>query len=302
MNQQIDITADAKRQTERVTILGVVVNLILAALKTMAGLLTGSLALVADGIHSLSDMATDVAVLIGSKIASKGPDSEHPYGHSWAQTAAAGFIAFVLIAVGGAMIYKAARDITDLKETQMTVTVAIISLISIAAKEVVYYLTARLAKKLHCPMLHANAWHHRTDSLSSLAVLLGYFAFRMGFAYADQLAAVVVGLLILLVALRVLIDCASVFTERSVDNETAKQITEIITGETQIISSHGLRTRTVGRQLFMDLHILVDPQINITRAHEISESLEEKIHNQLSRPVNITVHIEPDLPELRTER
>jgi cation diffusion facilitator family transporter len=143
-------------------------------------------------------------------------------------------------------------------------------------------------------MLYANAWDHRSDALSSLAVAIGAVASMFGFNYADQIATIIVGLMIIFVAIKILIDSAGQFTARAVDEKTNEQITKIIASQSQIRKWHKLRTRTVGRELFMDLHILVDPTLTVTEAHGISETLENELHRQIVQPVNITVHIEPN--------
>ncbi|MHC4195571.1 MAG: cation diffusion facilitator family transporter, partial [Planctomycetota bacterium] len=148
--------------------------------------------------------------------------------------------------------------------------------------------------------LYANAWHHRSDSLSSVVVVIGIVSMMLfDFRYGDRLAAIGVGLMIALVGGNVMASCFQEFTEASVDERTIKQIMGIIEANSFIRQWHKLRTRTVGREVFLDLHILVDPGLNIAAAHEIAESLEEAMHEEMAQPVNITVHIEPDTPELR---
>ncbi|MHC4150397.1 MAG: cation diffusion facilitator family transporter [Planctomycetota bacterium] len=287
------------RQIRFVTHVGIVCNIVLSAVKVGIGVLVGSIALVADGIHSLSDMATDFAVLLGVHFGSKQPDESHPYGHGRIETFAAGFIALVLTVGGAAMIYYAAMDIArgNIKTARMAVLV--VAIISIFSKELLYKITKKVAVKSHSSALYANAWHHRSDALSSIAVLTGFVSLKFGFGYGDQIAAVAVGLMIILVGARVAGDCVRELTESAVDSGTIEHIKEIINASPSIRQWHRLRSRTVGREVFLDLHILVDPELDVATAHEVSESLENAVHEQISRPVNITVHIEPDTPELR---
>ncbi|MHC4911877.1 MAG: cation diffusion facilitator family transporter, partial [Planctomycetota bacterium] len=251
------------------------------------------------GIHSLSDMATDFAVLLGVHFGSKQPDESHPYGHGRIETFAAGFIALVLTVGGAAMIYYAAMDIArgNIKTARMAVLV--VAIISIFSKELLYKITKKVAVKSHSSALYANAWHHRSDALSSIAVLTGFVSLKFGFGYGDQIAAVAVGLMIILVGARVAGDCVRELTESAVDSGTIEHIKEIINASPSIRQWHKLRSRTVGREVFLDLHILVDPELDVATAHEVSESLESAVHAEISRPVNIIVHIEPDTPELR---
>ena len=287
------------KQIRAVTNLAIAGNIILFAVKVGVGLFAGSMALVYDGIHSLSDMVTDIAVLVGTYFGSKQPDESHPYGHGRIETFSAGFIGIVLAGIGAVMIYRAAVAIAAGKYRSLGFIVLFVALISIIVKELLYIITRRVAVKTHSSALYANAGHHRSDALSSVAVLIGFISLKFGFDYGDQIAAVAVGLMIILVAVRVIGGCLHELTESAVDEGTIEHIKSIINSNSSIRQWHRLRSRTVGREVFLDLHILVDPDLNIAGAHEIAESLEEALHEQISRPVNITVHIEPDVPALR---
>ncbi|UCF44420.1 MAG: cation transporter [Planctomycetota bacterium] len=289
----------ANRQIRFVTHVGIVCNIVLSAVKVGVGVLVGSIALVADGIHSLSDMATDFAVLLGVHFGSKQADESHPYGHGRIETFAAAFIALVLTIGGAAMIYYAALDIAKSNIRVAHTAVLVVAIISIISKELLYMLTKKVAIKSHSSALYANAWHHRSDALSSIAVLIGFVSLKFGFGYGDQIAAVAVGLMIILVGTRVAGDCVRELTESAVDADTIEHIKGVINASPSIRQWHKLRSRMVGREVFLDLHILVDPALDVSTAHEISESLENALHEQISRPVNITVHVEPDMPELR---
>lgn len=289
----------AGRQIKSVTYLGIVINVALTVVKVVIGLLSGSLALLADGIHSLSDIATDAVVLLGLRLSSKEPDQSHPYGHGRAETFSAGVVALVLIMVGGAMIYYATLAIARDEMTTPRIGVLIAAMFSIAAKEWLYRVTKKAAIQSNSPALYANAWHHRSDAFSSIAVVIGFISLKFGFGHGDQTAAAAVGLMIILVGVRVISDCMRELAESAIDTDTIEHIKQIINSDSSIRQWHNLRTRTVGREVFLDLHILVDPELNIAAAHEIAERLENALDEEISRPVNITVHIEPDTPELR---
>jgi cation diffusion facilitator family transporter len=291
--------AIAGRQIKSITYLGMAVNITLSVIKVAIGLSAASLALVADGIHSLSDVATDVVVLLGLRLGSKEPDQSHPYGHGRAETFSAGLVALILIVVGGAMIYYATLAIVRDEVTTPRLGVLIAAIISIAAKEWLYKATQKIAIQSHSPALYANAWHHRSDALSSVAVVIGFISLEFGFGHGDQVAAIAVGMMIIWVGVRVISDALRELAEAAVDPETIEHIKKIINSDSSIRQWHKLRTRTVGREVFLDLHILVDPELKITAAHEIAERLENTLDEQIARPINITVHIEPDTPELR---
>jgi cation diffusion facilitator family transporter len=289
----------AGRQIKSITYIGIAVNIALAVVKVVIGSLAGSLALVADGVHSLSDVATDAAVLLGLRLGSKGPDQSHPYGHGRAETFSAGLIALVLILVGGVMIYYATMGIARDEVTIPRLGVLIAAIVSIVAKEWLYRATQKIAIQSHSPALYANAWHHRSDALSSVAVVIGFISLEFGFGHGDHVAAIAVGLMIIWVGVRIVSDSLRELTEGAVDSDTIEHIRGVINANSSVHQWHKLRTRTVGREVFLDLHILVDPDLSIGAAHEIAESLENALHEQITRPVNITVHIEPDIPDLR---
>lgn len=290
-----------------VTYLGVIVNIVLATVKVAVGFLANSIALIADGIHSLSDMVTDVVVLLGIHFGSKKPDSKHPYGHGRIETFATAIVAIVLIIVGGFMIYRAAVAIANMRygtdqASFMGQAVLWVAMISVVSKELIYRVTRKVAVKTNSSALYANAWHHRSDALSSVAVVIGFIATRFGYHHGDQVAAITVGLMIILVGVKIIGKCLEEFAERSADSQTMAQIERIISSETMIKGWHKLRTRSVGREIFIDLHILVDPELNITDAHEIAEVLERSMRQNISCPINLTVHVEPDRPEMRKNK
>jgi cation diffusion facilitator family transporter len=289
----------AGRQIKTITYIGMGVNIVLSVVKVVIGLFAASMALIADGIHSLSDLATDAAVLLGLRLGSKEPDQSHPYGHGRAETFSAGLIALILIVVGGAMIYYATLAIARDEVTAPRFAVLIVAFVSIAAKEWLYRVTQKVAIQSHSPALYANAWHHRSDALSSVAVVVGFISLEFGFGHGDQVAAIAVGLMIIWVGVRIIGDALHELAEAAVDPDTIEHIKNIINSDSSIRQWHRLRTRTVGREVFLDLHILVDPDLKITAAHEIAEGLEKALDEQITRPINITVHIEPDTPELR---
>jgi cation diffusion facilitator family transporter len=289
----------ANKQIRSITYIGIVTNLALSVVKLLIGFFAGSLALIADGIHSLSDIATDVVVLFGLWLGSREADRSHPYGHGRAETFSGGLIAVILVLVGGAMIYYATIAIAKDKTNVPHVAVLIAAVVSIVSKEWLYRITRRAAVESHSPSLYANAWHHRSDALSSIAVVIGFVSLLFGFGHGDQAAAIAVGVMIIWVGVKIISDALKELTEGAVDQDTFEQVKQIINANPAIRQWHQLRTRVVGREVFLDVHILVDPNLNVAAAHQISESLETTLDEQLARPVNITIHIEPDIPAFR---
>ncbi|MGB8225850.1 MAG: cation diffusion facilitator family transporter [Sedimentisphaerales bacterium] len=285
---------EAFEQILKVTWLGIIINVTLVITKIITGLIVSSMAMIADGFHSLSDLLTDFAIILGVRISRKEPDEDHPYGHGWAENFITVLTAIPLAGAGVFMVYKAIMSIVEHKITKIGYPVLTVAIIAIILKEYSFVITKRVAIKLSSSMLYANAWDHRSDALSSLAVAIGAVSSMFGLSYADQIATIVVGSMIIWVAAKILGESLGQFTARAVDENTRQQIKQIISSQPQIQNWHKLRTRTVGRELFMDLHILVQPTLSIREAHTVAESLEDEMHRQIPQPINIVIHIEPN--------
>jgi len=289
---------EVKKTIQDITILGGIVNLILAILKIVGGLLFSSIGLLADGIHSLSDLFTDALVLVGAWIGSKPPDENHPYGHAKFETFAAAGIALVLVAVGSSIGWESAKSLFYQQKSFPSSSIIVLALISIFSKEFLFQLTKKAALKTSSPVLKANAWHHRSDAISSIAVLLGGIASLLGWGYGDHVAGLVVGLFIIKVGFDITFENLHQLADRAVDKPLQDKISSIIEAEKGVRDWHRLRTRTAGREIFMDVHILVDPETSVLKGHLIAVQLEEHLHQSIQNPMNIIIHIEPDLPEM----
>jgi len=264
------------------------------AAKLVAGFLTGSAGLIADGVHSASDMATDLAVLGGMHLARRKADAEHPYGHGRYETLAGGLVAGALILVGLFISWEGIRALRVGVASFPGVPVIGIALVSIFVKERLYRRTARVARDVDSAALHANAWHHRSDALSSIAVLLGGIGGLVGWGQADSLAGVVVGFMVAVAGGRTLVRVLHEVTEGGVSPAERAVLEAAISNVPGIRSWHRLRTRRVGRETFVDMHVLVDSALSLVEAHRISSEVEQAIHHAWKRPVNVTVHVEPD--------
>jgi len=270
-------------------------------MKIALGLLTGSAALVADGIHSASDMATDLAVLGGMHIGRREADERHPYGHGRFETLAGGTVAAVLIFVGAFIAWEGIVALYRGVHSFPGGIVIAAAGISILVKEWMYRRTASVARAVDSAALQANAWHHRSDALSSVAVLAGGIGGLVGWGHADQLASLIVGLMVAAAGVQTLIRVFHELTEGGVSSAECATIEAAIRGVAGVRTWHRLRTRRVGRETFVDLHVHVDPALSIVDAHAISTSVEEAIRQTWSRPVNVTVHVEPAKPAPRDE-
>jgi cation diffusion facilitator family transporter len=283
-----------RNREKQVIYLGMAINIFLIVTKLAGGLLASSLSLIADGIHSMSDLVTDFIVLWGLSLAAKPADRGHPYGHGKLETLASLLVAVLLFFVSFGIIRKAffclMHGPVPLTDGRL---VAAIAFLSIIGKEYVYRKTISLGKKLHSPALQANAWHHRSDALSSLVVLLGAAATWRGWGYGDPAAGLIVGLMIAGVAFRLTRKDLNQLLESAVSPAIRQEIENAINHFPDIISWHHLRARQVGREIFLDFHILVDGNMSVADSHELAHRLEKFLKESLNYPLNIIIHIEP---------
>jgi cation diffusion facilitator family transporter len=286
---------------DRVTLLGILWNVVLLILKLAVGLLTGSAGLVADGIHSASDMATDLAVLGGMHLARRKADEAHPYGHGRFETLAGGVVAGALILVGAFLAWEGMSALFSGEESFPGIGVVAVAVVSIVVKEWLYRRTARIARVVGSAALQANAWHHRSDALSSIAVLAGGVGGLLGYGHADQLAGLIVGLMVIAAGAKTLLRVLHELTEGGMTRDELETIQQAIAEVPEVHEWHHLRTRVVGRETFVDVHVLVDPELSIVDAHHVSTEVEAEVRRSCGKPVNMTVHVEPDVAEQRRD-
>ncbi|MFC2161047.1 cation diffusion facilitator family transporter [Acidobacteriota bacterium] len=285
---------EREKKIRTITLWGSLLNAILMALKIICGLIIASSALVADGFHSLSDLVTDFIVLIGARLSSRPADKTHPYGHKKFETLASQLMALVLIAIGVGFILSSGAAIFRHEHNFPGFLVIVVAILSVFGKEILFYKTRKVSRETESPALYANAWHHRSDSLSSVAVLLGGVVGLFGWGHADQLATIVVGFMIIGVGAKIFYECVIELTETSADKESLQTISQILSEHIDIETWHALRSRKLGGELFLDVHICVEPKLTVQEGHDISDRLESEIKEKLLKPVNILVHIEPD--------
>lgn len=293
----IESHSERDRQIRTVTLWGGLLNIVLMAIKVVSGFLVSSSALVADGIHSLSDLATDFIILVSSRVSNRPADKTHPYGHKRFETLAAQVIAMVLFVVSIGLIWSAARSILQEERYFPGPVVLIIALISVFSKEIIFRITRKVSRATQSASLYANAWHHRSDALSSVAVLIGGIASLFGWGMADQAATIVVGFMIMAVSVKILYEGLIELSEHSADEKSIQTIESILSDNKDISEWHALRTRRVGGELFIDLHILVDPDLSVQTSHDMATKIEKQIKDAIAKPVNILIHIEPDIQD-----
>lgn len=291
--------ASRYQQTRFVALCGGLKNILLAGLKIIIGIIGHSHGLLADGIHSLSDLIVDSVVIIASKFGNKAADENHPYGHGRIETAATVFLALVLTAAAVVIIINACMTI-DAKHVNVAPAQIVlwIALSSVLLNELLYFWTKRIASQINSTLLMSNAWHHRSDSASSIAVALGVVGAWLGFPKLDALAAIIVGLMILKMAwdfgwhsIRELVDTALSIEE----TEKIKLFIKEIPGVKAI---HQLRTRSIAGSIFCDVHVLVDPSISVSEGHYIGQVVDNRLIASFPNISDVTVHIDTEDDEL----
>lgn len=289
-----------EKEIYRVTIAGTVVNVLLTVFKFAAGVLGASAAMIADAVHSLSDLLTDFVVLLFVKLSSRPADSDHPYGHGKYETLATAMVAVALLAAGGVLLAEGVEKIAAAIHGEQLVMPGKIALwaalVSIAAKEAVYWVTIAVAKRVDSSALRANAWHHRTDALSSVATALGIgcaLLFGGKWAILDPIAAVLVSVFILIAAAKLLYESVQDLLEKSLPKEVEQEIRKIVEADHDMSELHNLRTRRVGTNYAIEMHLRMRGSTSLYEAHRHSMLLEQRLRERFGQDTLISVHLEP---------
>ncbi len=308
VQNSLEAVAGRNRQVRRITFIGMVGNLLLAGVKMAAGLLGGSQAVFADGVHSLSDLATDVAVLVGIRYWSAPPDEKHPHGHGRIETLVTVLIGLTLAAVAVGLGYEAVATVRSPHVQQPGWIAFWAAVLSIGVKEGLYRWTKAVARKVRSSALEANAWHHRSDALSSLpaAIAVAVAAVYPQWSFVDRIGALVVTLLILQAAWKITWPALEQLMDRGAPREQVEHIKEIVSATKGVMDLHAVRTRFLGQGYQVDLHVLVDPDITVREGHAISEKVRLRLLEFCRHIQDVVVHIEPyvqeELPEINQEQ
>ena len=284
------------RHVRRVTLVGSAVDLMLGVIKIAGGWLSHSQALIADGVHSLSDLATDVLVLYAAKHAHAEADEDHPYGHARIETAATVGLGAALILVSIGIAYD---SVNALLATQAPVVpeawAMALAAISVVSKESVYHYSMRYARRLNSELLRANAWHSRSDAISSVVVIIGVGGALLGYTYLDAVAALLVAGMIGKVGFDVAKRSVGELIDTGLDAEQLDDIRDTIQSVDGVENLHLLRTRRMAGQVLVDVHlILSDPRVSVSEGHQISETVRSVLMGRSGNISDVTVHIDPE--------
>lgn len=270
-------------------------NIFLTLLKLFAGFFSHSSAMISDAVHSASDVFSTVIVLIGVKISNKTSDDGHQYGHERFECVAAILLSVMLVITGFLIGFSGIKSVILGRESitvphSLALFVAVFSVIS---KEAMFHYTKTAAKKINSGALMADAWHHRSDALSSIGSFVGILGAKMGFPFLDPLASVVICIFIIKVAVEIFIDAIEKMTDRSADRETISKIRELVQKENGVIAIDDLKTRKFGDKIYIDLEISADGAMSLTDAHEIAERVHDDIEAFFPNVKHCMVHINP---------
>lgn len=289
-----------EKQIFRVTLLGSVANLLLVVFKFIAGIVGHSTAMIADAVHSLSDFITDIIVIIFVAISGKPEDSDHSYGHGKYETLATAVIGIILFFVGVGILISGIKAIVGALQGEPLQAPSLLALIaaviSIVVKEALYHYTVKRGKALGSSSVVANAWHHRSDALSSIGTAIGIGgAVFLGeqWRILDPIAAVVVSIFIIKVAVELIKPCIDELVERSLPEEVEQRIHALILQSPQVSSPHHLRTRRIGSYIAIEVHIRMDGKISLSEAHQVASDIERRLKAEFGEKTHIGIHMEP---------
>jgi len=288
---------NAKRYqlTRNVTLIGIVANLGLSGLKIIVGLLGHSQALVADGLHSLSDLISDGIVLFAAHYSAQQADAEHPYGHARFETLATVAVGASLLLVAITMLLDVGHSLLNPQALQLPSPITLaVAILGIVVKEGLYQYTAYIARQIESPMLQANAWHHRTDAISSLVVLIGIAGALAGLPWLDAVAALAVSIMIAHIGGQLIGSGLRELVDTGADQDTLTRLRQTILSVDGVKSLHELRTRYMGAQLMVDVHVRVRPEISVSEGHYISDAVRISLLETVTNIADVIVHIDPE--------
>lgn len=287
---------DVVRETLRVTWWGLAVNLVLFAVKLAAGLVGNSRTMVADAVHTLSDLSTDVAVLVGVRFWSRPPDASHPYGHWRIETLVTSAIGLALAVVAVGIGWDAIASLREEHLSRPRGMAFWAALLSIVTKEALYRWTIHVGRRVNSPAVVANAWHHRSDALSSIPAafaVLGAWVLP-SWSVLDHVGAVGVALFILAAAVKIVRPALQELVDAGVSDRETAQIHEVAAATPGVVEAHAVRTRISGTRVQVDLHVLVDGRLTVCEGHRIAAQVRQRLLDRMPRIMDVVVHVEPD--------
>ena len=292
---QLKLQIKSRKPLRKVTWISLLVNIAISGLKFLCGILGNSQAIIADGVHSLSDSATDIAIIVGARYWSRPPDQSHPYGHQRIETFVTLFIGLVLFFTAGGLITKALSSVHDAHPTSTGWIAIIAAFVSIIVKEILYQWSIKIGKEIKSQALIANAWHHRSDALSSLPALaaVSMACIYPEWGFVDHIGAVVVSIFLFHVALKIVSPAIQELLETGACEEIIKHIDEIARQIEGVEDVHRVRSRYLSSRLIIDMHLIVNGGMPLYQAHQIADKVHTKIMESRDDVLDIVIHLEP---------
>ena len=288
-------SSTTQSQAINVTLIGMALDLFLAGLKIIGGTLTQSFALVTDGIHSLTDAITDIFVLLVARFAQAAPDEEHPYGHGRFETLGTIGMGIVFFSTAAVLLYASYERLQSTEDLPVPAAAGLgIALLSIAGKEWIFHYTMRVAKRLNSNLLKANAWHSRSDAISSVAVLIGLIGAQQGYFWMDTLAAIFVACIIATIGWELCMDSLKELVDTSIPKQRRQQIQRCIMALDGILGVTRLRSRSSGGKIILEVQLLVNPRISVSEGHQLGEIVSRSLTGNFSDVGDVIVHIDPE--------
>ncbi|MDD1636830.1 MAG: cation diffusion facilitator family transporter [Methylococcaceae bacterium] len=294
MAEILDTTRIGKLKA-RASYVGAAVNVFQTLIKIGFGILGQSAALIADGIHSLSDLLSDLLVIIAVRLGSREADYEHPYGHRRFETIATVILGVSLIAIGGAIAWSVMNRMAHPEHLPVPNVLGLgIAAVSILVNEWLYHYTKRIARQTRSKLLLANAWHQRSDAITSVVVLFGIGAVMLGYPLADAIAAIVVALMVAKIGLNLALESIKELVDTSLPPKLVAEIRTTIMGIDGVEGIHLLRTRQMGEDALIDAHIVVDPRITVSEGHSIGDTVRDELISRFDDVMDVLVHVDPE--------
>ncbi len=295
MEKTVDKTDNMTEVAMHVSFVSLLVNLLLSVGKLIAGIIAHSAAMISDAVHSASDVASTVVVMVGIKMASKKADAEHPYGHERMECISSFILAMLLVVIGWEIGLTGAKKIFAGGEEIVTpgVLALVAAMVSMAVKEAMFHYTRHAAKQVNSGALMADAWHHRSDALSSVGAFIGILFARLGFPVMDAVASIVICLFILKAAYDIFKDSMDKLVDHCADKATEKEIQTIVLSVEGVKRIDDLKTRQFGNMLYVDIEIAAEGELPLTQAHEIAEHVHDKVEESNPFIKHCMVHVNP---------
>lgn len=278
---------------QRVIWITILLNILLAIIKIIVGIISNSNAILADGIHTVSDVGSSLGLIVGLFISNKPEDKQHQYGHEKAESIAAFLLSVILIAVGFKLGISSFKLLFSKELTIPSISAVWAAIISILVKELQFRISINTGKKINSNALIADAWHHRSDALSSIAAFIGILGARLGYPFLDPLAGLIVSIVVIKVGIEIFMDGYNELMDESIEEEKLKELIQKISRHRDVVAINDIKARKHGSKVFIDMAISVDANITVKKGHDIAVDVENIVYDNIDNVKDVLVHVNP---------